>query len=66
MKTYINKVLIYALLTTVAFVGCNPEDQDHLKVPAPVSGGSVWAVIPPENSFFDFTDLSTAKLVWNL
>lgn len=60
---------IFASLTMVTLLivaGCNPEDQDHLKIPALVSGGTVRAVLPPENSFLDFTDITKAKLIMDL
>lgn len=61
-----NIILRFALILSIFVISCNPEDQDHLKIPAPVSGGSVRAQVPPENSFFDFTDLSQAKIVMDL
>ena len=54
------------LVNLLFFIGCNPEDDDHLRIPPIQSGGSVWAKVDPANAFFDVSDLSNTKYVLDL
>jgi hypothetical protein len=59
---YLHLVALMAVLA----VGCNPEDNDHLKIPEFVSGGTVWAKVVPEQSFFNVNDLANSRYALDL
>lgn len=67
MKKILN-IKFYALLLAVVtgMIGCNPEDDDHLKIPELQSGGSVWAKVDPALSFFDISDLANTRYAMDL
>lgn len=67
MKKILNIKFFGLLLMAVGgLIGCNPEDDDHLKIPPPESGGSVWAKVDPAQSFFDISDLANTRYAMDL
>lgn len=65
-KIILNKYLNIAVLFLALAAGCNPEDNDHLKIPMFESGGTVWAKVDPDNSFFDVSDLQGSRYALDL
>lgn len=67
MKT-ISTIKLVACFMAIAgfFTGCDTEDDDHLKIPALQSGGSVAATVDPSRSFFDISDMNNARFAMDL
>lgn len=67
MKKVLNIKLFGLLLISIGcIVGCNPEDDDHLRIPPLESGGSVWAQVDPDQSFFDISDMANTRYAMDL
>lgn len=67
MKKFIYNIsFLFFLATMLVIEGCNPEDNEHWKVADVESGGSVRAVVDPNNAFFDVSNIETAKFAADL
>jgi hypothetical protein len=67
MKNITNTIYTGLCLTALLVVlGCNPEDNEHFRIPQLKSGGAVWAKVDPAHAFFDVSDLSNTRYVLDL